>query len=685
MKWLPMNGLSVRFRSGPPWRDANPFPPLAKGGPGGVIPAQPITGLSESLFSRLPSPDGPVVKDGNAIHDVRGGRPRTPPGPPFARGGKETRIPFASGGTGAGSPFARGEKRTRIPFASGGTGAHAPFASGEEGTHCWTRVARRERKTQHGTAPRSLRSASTPSGCRGGGSRSAVLLCAAILAFGLTGDAARPALAATDDGPDAARSPLSFQIDRASPVPAGRLNARVYVFLSRDESGLEPRNGPNWFRPEPFFAVDVENWDPNQPVRLGPRADGFPGRLDELKPGRYAIQAVVRLNRDTHRIGDGEGNAYGPIVHAELDPKRGGMIELKVDKLVKPRTFPATDRIKLVELPSPKLSAFYHRSIKHGAALILPASLDRAPPGRKVPTLYIIPGFGGDHFMARRFAGSSRLAIAQDFIRVVLDPDCGTGHHVFADSATNGPRGTALVEEFIPFIERTYPAIADPRARLLNGHSSGGWSSLWLQVAYPDFFGGTWSTSPDPVDFRDFQRIDIYAPGENMFRDRAGKRRPIARMGETPWLFYDNFSRMDDVIGWGGQLGSFEAVFSPIDHAGRPRKLWDRKTGAIDPAVAKAWEKYDIRLVLERNWPVLRPKLRGKLHVITGGVDTFYLEGAVALLKESMAKLESDAVVDIIPRRDHSTVMDQALASRLDREMHAAVGDLLPSGSQPSP
>ena len=80
---------------------------------------------------------------------------------------------------------------------------------------------------------------------------------------------------------------------------------------------------------------------------------------------------------------------------------------------------------------------------------------------------------------------------------------------------------------------------------------------------------------------------------------------------------------MDDVIGWGGQLGSFEAVFSPLDQNGHPRKLWDRSSGAIDPEVAKAWEAYDIRLVLERNWPVLGPKLKGKLHVIMGDMDTF--------------------------------------------------------------
>ena len=112
-----------------------------------------------------------------------------------------------------------------------------------------------------------------------------------------------------------------------------------------------------------------------------------------------------------------------------------------------------------------------------------------------------------------------------------------------------------------------------------------------------------------------------------------GQRRPIARRGTRPVLFFDDFSRMEDVIGDGGQLHSFEAVFSPLGPDGRPRPLWDRATGAIDPEVAKAWEAYDIRLVLERNWTTLGPKLAGKLHVITAELDTFYLEGAVKLLK----------------------------------------------------
>ena len=176
------------------------------------------------------------------------------------------------------------------------------------------------------------------------------------------------------------------------------------------------------------------------------------------------------------------------------------------------------------------------------------------------------------------------------------------------------------------------------------------------------------------MDFRDFQKVDLYSPGVNAFKDPEGNRRPVARMGGRAVIFYDNFSKLEDVIGDGGQMHSFEAVFSPLDADSRPRALWDRATGAVDPVTAKAWEKYDIRLILERNWATLGPKLKGKIRVVTGEEDTFYLDGAAKLLKASLSSLGSDAVVELVPGRDHGTVMDAALAARFDREMNAAVG-----------
>jgi S-formylglutathione hydrolase FrmB len=469
-------------------------------------------------------------------------------------------------------------------------------------------------------------------------------------------------------------APLGFELKFTEAVSTSPITARVYVMLG-DAIGIgEPRRGPDWFQPRPFFSIEAKDWKPGDTLNLDGKAAGFPTSLDQIKPGAYRAQAVIRLNLDQNSVG-GDGNAYSTVQAVTLDPKKGGSFALTINTIAKSKPFPETDRMKLVELPSPLLSAFYKRPVKHRAGVFLP----EGDHSVKRPALYIIPGFGGDADMIRMISRNGRFGFGKEMIRVVLDPDCYTGHHVFADSATNGPRGEALIKEFIPYLEKTFNAIPEPGARLLNGHSSGGWSSLWLQVTYPDFFGGTWSTSPDPVDFRDNQQIDLYDGKANFYKLTEGTPRPVARMGTKAMVFVEPFSQMEDVLGDGGQLSSFEAVFSPLDKAGRPRKLWDRKTGVIDPVTAKAWEQYDIRLILERNWATLGPKLKGKIHVTMGDLDTFYLEGATILLKQSLEKLGSDASITLVPGKDHSSVLTTALADQIELEMTAAVKAYLPA------
>ena len=36
----------------------------------------------------------------------------------------------------------------------------------------------------------------------------------------------------------------------------------------------------------------------------------------------------------------------------------------------------------------------------------------------------------------------------------------------------------------IPALEKQFRAVGKPGGRFVTGHSSGGWSSLWLQVTY---------------------------------------------------------------------------------------------------------------------------------------------------------------------------------------------------------
>src|SRR3977135_3501493 len=101
-----------------------------------------------------------------------------------------------------------------------------------------------------------------------------------------------------------------------------------------------------------------------------------------------------------------------------------------------------------------------------------------------------------------------------------------------------------------------------PKGRLLTGHSSGGWSTLWLQVTYPDVFCGTWSTSPDPVDFHNFTGPDLTkTPPQNFYRRPDGTPYNLVRFQGREIMTLEEYARMERAFGYyGGQMASFEAV-----------------------------------------------------------------------------------------------------------------------------
>jgi pimeloyl-ACP methyl ester carboxylesterase len=473
------------------------------------------------------------------------------------------------------------------------------------------------------------------------------------------------------------------------------VTGRLYVFFSTRQGG-EPMRGPNWFAPEPFFGRYVVDLKPGATVRVDDSADGFPNRLSKLPHGTYRVQTLLDRGFYQQNHAREPGNFYSDVATLDWKGQRATLISLDLNKTIDDVPFPRHPRVHEIVRRSPLLSAFHEREVLEYATVVLPEGYDEQPR-RRYPVVYVIPGFSGSHRDAPRYVprydqrtdppesddqpspeerpaakgDAQRLAADEvEFIYVMLSGQCKWGHHVYADSATNGPRGTALVEEMIPFIDEHFRTIAEPTARFVTGHSSGGWASLWLQVTYPEVFGGVWSTAPDPIDFRDYQQVDLYAdPPRSLYVDEQGQRRPLARRGEQPVLWYDDFARMDDVLGRGGQLRSFEAVFSPLDKNGLPKQLWDRQTGRIDPEVASAWEKYDIGLTLHNNWDVLEDQLQGKLHVAIGSLDTFYLEGAVALFADTVRKLGSDAEVVIVPGRDHGSLLSREFMAKMRQQM----------------
>jgi enterochelin esterase-like enzyme len=161
--------------------------------------------------------------------------------------------------------------------------------------------------------------------------------------------------------------------------------------------------------------------------------------------------------------------------------------------------------------------------------VVLPPSYSRTK--QHYTTAYVIPGFASDiSFIAKLAPIVSVEGMANgvfpEMFHVVLDESCPGGTHEFADSVNNGPWGQALTQELIPHLESKYRMISKPKGRFLTGHSSGGWAVLWIQVNYPDLFGGAWPTAPDPSDFRNFYGANLRAnPPENLYQGADGARR----------------------------------------------------------------------------------------------------------------------------------------------------------------
>ncbi len=213
------------------------------------------------------------------------------------------------------------------------------------------------------------------------------------------------------------------------------------------------------------------------------------------------------------------------------------------------------------------------------------------------------------------------------------------------------------MQELIPWLEEHFRIIREPYARVLSGGSTGGWISLAMQIFYPDFFGGVFSLCPDPVDFHYFQCVDIYEDDNAYYKERGWLRVPTASDRRTDGivtLTYQQRNHFELTLGTKGRSGDqvdiFEAAYGPIGEDGYVKPLFDKLTGEIDREVAEYWrEHFDLNHILQTNWSELGPKLRGKIHIYTGDMDTHYLNNAVVLMEDFLESTENpyyDGVVE---------------------------------------
>jgi hypothetical protein len=308
--------------------------------------------------------------------------------------------------------------------------------------------------------------------------------------------------------------------------------------------------------------------------------------------------------------------------------------------------------------------------------------------------------------LAARIARSEKRGTGYEFARSwlsdsfprmvairILHPSPYYDDSYAVNSANNGPYGDAIMQELIPYLEDRFHLLKEPAARLLTGGSTGGWESLALQVYHPDFFGGTWTFYPDPVDFRRYELMNLYddANAFSVVRnpwisvevpsERRNDGQPVLSVRQENQLNNARGSRRRG----GENFAIWEATYGPTDRDGYPAPIWNDSTGVIDHDVANYWREhgYDLRDYLERNWPRIGPSLVGKLHLYVGDMDNYYLNLAVYELENFLSKTTAPAYGGSFqygrPLKQHGW---QPISNAdLIREMAAAVERNAPSGA----
>ena len=440
-----------------------------------------------------------------------------------------------------------------------------------------------------------------------------------------------------------------IKVSYASTAFEGVFSGKVLLYLSKDSKS--PKDLGTGLPALCCFSIDVNQIKPNTTVLFDDNATSYPVKLSDIERGEYYVQAVWDRNTGGRNIGNSPDNIYNESIKINITKDTKATFSLHCDKVVPSPVFEETDFVKEVKAPSPLLSAFYQKAFTMNAAVLLPAEY-YLEPTRTFPVIFRVSGYGGDYHYYSGKEQKSRLLGSTACILVFLDGNCPTGHNTYTNSENNGPWGDALVNDFIPFVEKNYRCNG---ARVLSGHSSGGWSALWLQVNYPTTFAGCWSSSPDPVDFRNFQQVNLYAD-KNMFYDTNMDLRLVGSVaGFIPWIYLRDNYRMENVLYRGEQFASWNAVYGKKTSDGTPEKICDMNTGEIDSAVVSHWKAYDISLLLRDHWEVLQPLIDHKIRISVGNDDNFFLNQSVELLEVEMKNLHSNFEFVYYPG-DHFTI-----------------------------
>ena len=450
-------------------------------------------------------------------------------------------------------------------------------------------------------------------------------------------------------------SKQTFEVSFPESVSSEPLTGRMFLAFAHNDQ-IEPRLQVRRYGVQ-FFGIDFVNLKPGEAILFDAEILGYPAAsLTELPEEEFFVQAVLNKytefkRSDGHTIWmnndqwEGQnwrrspGNVYSNVQKLRLNHSKKKTIQFIVDKIIPPIKVAAdTDWIKRVKIKSEQLTEFWGQPIYIGATVLLPRGY-KEHPNVNYPTIY-----HQGHFSLRpplRFNRDSTFTAdwkSENFPRFIAvtiqHPTPYFDDSYAVNSVNNGPYGDAIHQKLIPLLEEKFRMISESYGRVLTGGSTGGWEAFALQVFYSDFYGGSWAFAPDPLDFRNVEGINIYKDKNAFYKEHDWYKVPIAntrdhRNGEVRLTSKqrNTMELVNGTIGRSGQqLDIWSAVFGPVGKNGYFKPLFNKSTGEIDSSVAEYWkENYDLRYYLEKNWQQIGHNLVGKLNVICGHMDNYYL------------------------------------------------------------
>ncbi|MEW5852307.1 MAG: alpha/beta hydrolase-fold protein [Myxococcota bacterium] len=337
-----------------------------------------------------------------------------------------------------------------------------------------------------------------------------------------------------------------------------------------------------------------------------------------------------------------KGDVAGNLTGQSLSPvrlARGGTAEHDVELTAAQRARGGPDpctgeRFQRVELDEPALAGRVRNATTRRFCIYLPPSW-RPGTTRRWPVAYLLPGlmsaetarFGWPH--AGRIADSLADETGRELILVGVDTSSALGSTYLVDSPTTGAWETFFTQRMVRELDATLPTLATSSARVLVGHSTGGFNAMVMALRHPEVFGAAVASSPDGLDLEAWMR-----------EPHTQQAIPLA----VRWM------RVEDELGGGGQFSSYGGDFSPDDS---PRGFaWpiDLTTGTLVEPAWSRWMAHSPAVLLreERVRAGARERLSGRILLMVGRQDEFGLHPPTELFSHQLTRegVAHELVVD---------------------------------------